>query len=156
MTEEQESNDAELLGVEEQFCFAVYSTSHALNKMYKPMLDNLGLTYPQYLAMLVLWEHDGLRVGELGQRLYLESSTLTPLLKRLESRGLLERARSPGDERHVRVYLTENGNALRERAKSVAPAIINATGFDPATLDTLRRQLFQIRSNLLKASENRG
>ena len=155
MAEEQKNDEMNLLGVEEQFCFAVYSASHALNKMYKPMLDELGLTYPQYLAMLVLWRYDGLRVGELGRSLYLESSTLTPLLKRLESQGLVERARSPGDERHVRVYLTTTGNDLRERAKSVAPAIIKATGIDPSTLDSLREQLFEIRNNLLEASRNR-
>jgi DNA-binding MarR family transcriptional regulator len=98
-----------------QLCFAVYSTAHAFNRVYKPLLDRLGLTYPQYLVMLVLWERDGLSVKEIGERLYLDSGTLTPLLKRMEAAHLLKRTRSAADERQVLVALTAQGAALRDR-----------------------------------------
>src|SRR5438270_12845677 len=98
--------------LDNQLCFALYSTSLAMTKLYKPLLDELGLTYPQYLVMLVLWEGDGLMVSELGQRLYLDSGTLTPLLKRLEASGLVSRMRDVDDERRVRVHLTAAGRKL--------------------------------------------
>src|SRR4030095_8240519 len=94
------------LRLDNQICFAVYSTAHAFNRFYKPLLDKLGLTYPQYLVMLVLWEEDGLPVKEIGERLFLDSGTLTPLLKRLEAAGLVKRTRSKEDERQVIVALT--------------------------------------------------
>src|SRR5258706_16439520 len=108
-------DDALRLG--EFLCFAVYSASHAFNRVYKPLLDELGLTYPQYLVMVLLWEQDDQTVGSLGEKLFLESSTLTPLLKRLEALGYVKRTRDPVDERQVRVRLTERGRALRERAR---------------------------------------
>ena len=98
-----------------QLCFAVYSTAHAFNRVYKPLLDRLGLTYPQYLVMLVLWERDGVPVKDIGERLFLDSGTLTPLLKRLEAAGLIKRTRSTEDERQVLIALTSQGQALREQ-----------------------------------------
>ena len=100
--------------LEQQLCFAIYSTMHAVNKAYQPLLEKLGLTYPQYLVMLVLWETDDVTVKQLGERLFLDSGTLTPLLKRLEAMGLVHRARDPKDERQVRLTLTEKGKTLRQ------------------------------------------
>src|ERR1700760_1428959 len=101
----------QLLRLDNQICFAVYSAAHAFNRVYKPLLDRLGLTYPQYLVMLVLWESDGVPVKDIGERLYLDSGTLTPLLKRLEQAGFLRRARSKDDERVVLISLTAQGHA---------------------------------------------
>src|SRR5689334_6592618 len=110
---------SDLLLLGNQLCFAVYSTAHAFNRFYKPLLDRLGLTYPQYLVMLVLWEQDGMSVKEIGERLFLDSGTLTPLLKRLEAAGLVKRTRSTEDERQVIVALTAQGEALKEKARSL-------------------------------------
>src|SRR5438045_5877887 len=95
-----------------QLCFAIYSTAHAFNRVYKPLLDRLGLTYPQYLVMLVLWDRDRVLVKDIGQRLYLDSGTLTPLLKRLQAAGLVKRTRNTEDERQVLIALTPPGQAL--------------------------------------------
>jgi DNA-binding transcriptional ArsR family regulator len=102
--------------LDNQLCFALYSASLAMTKLYKPLLDELGLTYPQYLAMLVLWERDGLMVSELGERLSLDSGTLTPLLKRLEAAGLVARIRDVQDERRVHITLTPAGHASSKPA----------------------------------------
>src|SRR3954449_1909081 len=107
-----------------QLCFAIYSTAHAFNRVYKPLLDKLGLTYPQYLVMLVLWERDGVPLKDIGERLFLDSGTLTPLLKRLEAAELIKRTRSTEDERQVLIALTAKGHALRERARAVPQAIL--------------------------------
>ena len=104
-----------------QLCFAIYSAAHAFNRVYKPLLDRLGLTYPQYLVMLVLWERDGVPVKDIGERLFLDSGTLTPLLKRLEAADLIKRTRSAEDERQVLISLTSQGQALREKAQGRAP-----------------------------------
>ena len=106
------------LRLDDQLCFALYSASHLMTRAYRPMLAAIGLTYPQYLAMLVLWEADDLTVGALGERLFLDSGTLTPLLKRLEALGHVERRRDPADERQVRVRLTESGRALEAESSS--------------------------------------
>ena len=106
-----------LLQLDNQICFAVYSAAHAFNRVYKPLLDRLGLTYPQYLVMLVLWERDDVPVKDIGERLFLDSGTLTPLLKRLEAAQLIKRTRSTEDERQVLIALTPQGQALREKAK---------------------------------------
>ncbi len=98
-------------------CFAIYSANHAFTRVYKPLLDELDLTYPQYLVMVALWEKDDQTVGSLGEKLFLESSTLTPMLKRLEAMGYILRTRDKADERQVRVRLTETGRALREKSK---------------------------------------
>src|SRR6201984_2622091 len=102
-----------------QLCFAIYSTAHAFNRVYKPLLDKIGLTYPQYLVMLVLWERDGVPVKDIGERLFLDSGTLTPLLKRLEAAHLIKRARSAEDERQVLISLTSQGHALKEKARTL-------------------------------------
>ena len=111
------------LRLDNQLCFAVYSTAHAFNRVYKPLLDKLGLTYPQYLVMLVLWERDGVPVKDIGERLLLDSGTLTPLLKRLEAAELVRRTRSTEDERQVLIALTPKGEALREKARAVPQSI---------------------------------
>ena len=107
------------LRLDNQICFAVYSAAHAFNRVYKPLLDRLGLTYPQYLVMLVLWERDGVPLKDIGERLFLDSGTLTPLLKRLEAAQLVKRTRSTEDERQVLIALTPQGQALKEKARAV-------------------------------------
>jgi len=106
----------DLLSLDNQLCFAVYALSREITRLYRPELERLGLTYPQYLVMLLLWETDGLNVRALGDRLYLDSGTLTPLLKRLEQAGFVSRHRSPGDERQVQIFLTDRAKALRGEA----------------------------------------
>ena len=114
--------DPLLLG--NQICFAVYSTAHVFNRFYKPLLDKLGLTYPQYLVMMVLWERDGVPVRDIGEKLFLDSGTLTPLLKRMEAADLVKRTRSTEDERQVLIALTPHGHALREKARAVPQAML--------------------------------
>lgn len=144
--------DASLL-LGNQLCFAIYSTAHAFNRVYKPLLDRLGLTYPQYLVMLVLWEADGLTVSEIGERLFLDSGTLTPLLKRLETAHLVKRKRSTTDERRVQVALTTQGAGLREKAKNIVPpAILAATGCSVSELSALQKNLLALRDQLNAAA----
>ena len=119
---------SEWLLLDHQLCFALYSASLAMTKFYKPLLDPLGLTYPQYLVMLVLWERDAIGVGQLGERLRLDSGTLTPLLKRLEAAALVERRRSDADERRVSIALTPAGHALKARALAVPEQIACSSG----------------------------
>jgi DNA-binding MarR family transcriptional regulator len=140
------------LALDRQLCFALYASSLAMTKLYKPLLEPLGLTYPQYLVMLVLWEHDGLGVGEIGERLALDSGTLTPLLKRLEQAGLLTRLRDAADERRVRVALTAAGRALRRRAQAVPQAIAAASGCSLGELSELTAQLQGLRQRLARLS----
>ncbi|MFP5390921.1 MAG: MarR family winged helix-turn-helix transcriptional regulator [Gammaproteobacteria bacterium] len=142
---------ANTLALEEQFCFALYSASHAMTKTYKPMLERLGLTYPQYLVMLVLWEQDGVLVKDIGARLYLDSGTLTPLLKRLEGSGLLTRTRDPQDERQVRIELTGAGRALRERAEQIPTQLLCISGQPAERLGRLRSELAAVRNDLFNA-----
>ena len=137
-----------------QLCFAVYSTAHAFNRFYKPLLDKLGLTYPQYLVMLVLWEEDGLPVKEIGERLFLDSGTLTPLLKRLEAAGLLKRTRSKEDERQVIVALTPQGEALKEKARSLPLSILAASQCSVAELTALKSEITSLREKLNAAAES--
>jgi DNA-binding MarR family transcriptional regulator len=132
-----------------QLCFAVYSTAHAFNRVYKPLLDALGLTYPQYLVMLVLWERDDVPVKEIGERLLLDSGTLTPLLKRLEAAGLIKRTRSKHDERQVLIALTSQGQALRDKAKMVPEAILAASACSIGELSALKSELIVLRDRLL-------
>src|SRR5215470_5822977 len=141
------AGDAPLL-LGNQVCFAVYSTAHAFNRFYKPLLDKLGLTYPQYLVMLVLWEEDGLPVKEIGERLFLDSGTLTPLLKRLEAAGLLKRTRSKEDERQVIVALTPQGEALKEKARSLPLSILAASQCSVAELVALKNEVEALRDKL--------
>ncbi|MFF7706850.1 MarR family transcriptional regulator [Pseudomonas sp. NPDC007930] len=139
-------NDPLLL--DNQLCFALYSTSLLMTKVYKPLLQALGLTYPQYLAMLVLWERDGLTVGEISNRLLTDPGSLTPLLKRLESEGLLSRTRSKDDERVVIVNLSEQGIALKQRAQELPRCILAASGMSADTLKALQHELLALRGNL--------
>ena len=142
----------ELLKLDHQLCFALYPSSLAMTKLYKPLLDPLGLTYPQYLVMLVLWEGDGSTVTGLGQRLQLDSGTLTPLLKRLEANGLLQRQRDLADERRVIVKLTTAGRALKKRAARVPQRIACASGCSLDELASLTRQLKALRTSLQDTS----
>lgn len=137
-----------------QLCFALYSTSLAMTKLYKPLLAPIGLTYPQYLAMLVLWEHDGVAVGELGERLFLDSGTLTPLLKRMESAGWVKRARAAEDERRVIVTLTPEGRALKQKARRIPLQLAHAAQCDAGELAALTQRLQQLRTQLLTPAEN--
>ena len=137
MNADTKATGAELL-LDNQVCFALHSTSLLMTKVYKPLLQALNLTYPQYLAMLVLWEHDGLTVGEISQHLLTDPGSLTPLLKRLESEGLLKRTRSREDERVVMVQLTDKGRALQEQAKEVPQHILVASGRTPEGLQKLQ------------------
>ena len=140
-----------MLLLDNQLCFALYSTSLAMTRVYKPLLDALGLTYPQYLAMLVLWEKDGLMVSELGERLYLDSGTLTPLLKRLESFGLISRVRAVEDERRVHITLTAAGRSLKARAASIPDCILSASQCSLSELTALTQQVQALRGRLLAA-----
>lgn len=137
------------LHLDAQLCFALYSASLAMTKAYKPLLDPLGLTYPQYLVLLVLWESDGLAVSEIGRRLTLDSGTLTPLLKRLEDAGLVQRLRDAADERRVRLHLTSAGRALKARARRIPPAIACATACDLAQIADLTARLTTLRDQLI-------
>lgn len=145
-----------VLALDNQFCFALYSASHAMTKTYKPMLDQLGLTYPQYLVMLVLWEQDAILVKDIGARLFLDSGTLTPLLKRLESNGLLSRNRDPHDERQVRIVLTAQGKALRQQAEAIPEQVLCASGQQLGTLGRMRGELSTVRDDLFKAMDGNG
>ena len=136
------------LDLESQFCFALYSTTLALGKIYAPMLAGLGLTYPQYLVMLVLWQEDGLTVRALGERLHLNSGTLTPMLKRMEQAGLVRRSRDKKDERLVRTELTQSGRDLRPHALSIPCAIAAATGLPMNRLVQFKNELEGIRQAL--------
>lgn len=137
------------LALDRQLCFALYSTSLAMTRHYRPLLEALGLTYPQYLVMLALWESDGQVVSQLGTRLFLDSGTLTPLLKRLESLGLIERRRDLADERRVVVSLTPAGHALRRDALGVPVALAAGSGCTLEEIDELTAMLGQLRAALL-------
>ncbi len=141
------------LRLDQQLCFALYSSSLAMTKLYKPLLAPLGLTYPQYLVMLVLWETDGLAVGQLGQRLSLDSGTLTPLLKRLEALGHIERRRAQDDERRVDIFLTPTGRKLRRQALDIPGQLACASACDLQELASLTQRLHQLRSQLAAATE---
>lgn len=143
------STDA--LRLDHQLCFALYSASLAMTKLYKPLLEPLGLTYPQYLAMLALWENDGLTVSELGERLFLDSGTVTPLLKRLESADLVLRQRDAQDERRVLVWLTDAGRALRRKAASVPGCVLDASQCQVGEVLALTRQVQTLRDRLHQA-----
>ncbi len=134
--------------LESQLCFAVYSAAHAFNRAYKPILDRVGLTYPQYLVMLVLWERGSLAVKTIGEKLDLDSGTLSPLLKRLEQAGLIDRARDPRDERQVIVSLTEKGAGMQCQVDAIMGAIGQATGCAMSEIADLRGQLQRLKANL--------
>lgn len=134
-------------------CFAVYSAGLAFNRVYKPILDRFGLTYPQYLVMIALWQAEGQTVSELGEHLFLESNTLTPLLKRLETAGFVTRNRDNADERQVRISLTAKGRKVLEESSCVPQQIFEATGMPVEKLTGLREGLASLRDNLRAAAE---
>lgn len=150
MTEEKGA--AAPVTLDQQLCFAVYGAAHALNRAYKPLLAPFGLTYPQYLVLLVLWETDHQTVKALGERLGLDSGTLSPLLKRLEQAGKITRRRDDADERQVVVSLTEDGRALRKEAAGIMQSIGKATGCSIRCLTELREQLQELRRGLEKTA----
>jgi DNA-binding MarR family transcriptional regulator len=134
--------------LDEQLCYAIYSAGMAIQRVYKPLLDGLGLTYPQYLVLNVLWREDGQTVGSIADQLVLESSTLTPLLKRLEAAGLVRRARNPADERQVVVALTEDGRNMKSRTGCLGESLLAASGQSPAALGALNAEIRALRDSL--------
>ncbi|ENV19314.1 MULTISPECIES: MarR family winged helix-turn-helix transcriptional regulator [Acinetobacter] len=138
------------LNLDHQLCFLVYSTNLALNQLYRKLLTPLGLTYPQYLVMLVLWEKDGLTVSEIGEKLFLESSTLTPLLKKLQSNGIVNRERSTKDERQVIISLTAAGHALKLKAVDIPLQVAQASACDLDSITQLKDLLSNLRENISK------
>jgi DNA-binding MarR family transcriptional regulator len=140
------------LGLDNQLCFAVYAAAHAFSATYRPLLEPLGLTYPQYLVMLVLWQEDRVTVSGLGDRLGLDSGTLTPLLKRLEAAGLISRLRDAADERRVRITLTAAGRALKQKARSIPQQLLCASGLAPNEAGALRSRLESLAANLRGAA----
>jgi DNA-binding MarR family transcriptional regulator len=144
-------NPDDLLKVDNFICFALYSAGHAFTRLYKPLLDPLGLTYPQYLVMAVLWEKDDQPVGEIGEKLLLESSTLTPLLKRLEAAGMVRRTRDRDDERVVRIQLTPEGAALKQKALGIPAAIGCSTSLSIPEVVKLTGEIKALRKKLLAA-----
>ncbi|MDG1471115.1 MAG: MarR family transcriptional regulator [Ascidiaceihabitans sp.] len=131
-------------------CFALYSASHAVTRAYAPMLRDLGLTYPQYIALTFLWVEDGLSVGGLSERMKMETNTLTPLMKRLEALGHVTRARGKQDERQVFVHLTERGRAMQVHAPEITRCIVEGTGFDLAELEALVHSVTRLRDAMTR------
>jgi DNA-binding MarR family transcriptional regulator len=144
--------EIDLLTLDKQFCFSLYSASLAMTKTYKPLLEKIGLTYPQYLVMLVLWQQDDVLVKDIGELLFLDSGTLTPLLKRMEASELVQRTRDAQDERQVRITLTSKGRELKQAAKNIPADVMCASGQDAEVLMQLRTKLAQIRDDLSKHS----
>ncbi|MBD0415371.1 MarR family winged helix-turn-helix transcriptional regulator [Oryzicola mucosus] len=134
--------------LDSMLCFAVYAAGHAFTRFYKPRLEALDLTYPQYLVFIVLWEQDDITVKALGDRLFLDSGTITPLIKRLEARGLVTRRRDEDDERQVRIRLTPEGRALREKAMAIPLQVAEGTGMTLESVERLRKELLDLRDQL--------
>ncbi|KQW29676.1 MarR family transcriptional regulator [Rhizobium sp. Root274] len=134
--------------VSDLICFSLYSAAHAFTQLYRPLLERLGLTYPQYLVMLTLWKRDGQNVKDIGKVLFLDSSTLTPLLKRLDAAKLITRTRNPKDEREVLIRLTERGHALRSQAADVMRCIEEAVGMDAQSLQAIKHSVDKIRDQI--------
>jgi len=137
--------------LDNQLCYALYAAAHRMTKSYRPMLERMGLTYPQYLVLLVLWENDGITVSEIGRRLRLDSGTLTPVLKRLESAGLLLRSRRQSDEREVEIGLTERGRALRGEAEGVRQSVMCQLQMSEPEIQAMRADLNALIDNLSTA-----
>ena len=140
------------LPLDHQLCFSLYATSMAINRAYKPQMDALGITYPQYLVLHALWEEDARTIGAIAERLALESSTVTPLVKRMEAAGLMTRTRNPADERQVQVRLTEQGRALREQCGCLGETLVSRSGMTLDQLDALNRQVQALREALAQAT----
>lgn len=145
---DQTQHPYQALMLGEQLCFALYSTSLAMTKIYRKLLKQWDLTYPQYLVLMVLWEQDGLSVSQIGEPLFLDSATLTPLLKRMEAMGLIVRQRVPEDERQVRVLLTSQAKELREQALAIPKTLACASSCELQQIISLREQLNQLRQQL--------
>ena len=143
------ANNAPLL--DELLCFAIYSTSLAMAKVYRPLLSKLGITYPQYLVLIALWNQDQMTVSEIGNHLFLDSATLTPLLKRMEAAGLITRQRSARDERQVIISLTEDGKTMRKEAQNLMASVLCAAQCSQQEALALKGQLVALRSNLEKS-----
>ncbi|MFB9128338.1 MarR family transcriptional regulator [Paraburkholderia sp. BL6669N2] len=148
-TDQPASTDVKL---SDFLCFAVYSANLAFGKAYKPILEELGLTYTQYITIIALWEEDNQTVSSLGEKLFLESNTLTPILKKLEAAGYVERQRDPEDERQVRVGLTKSGRRLREKGLNMD--LVEATGLAPDEFSKVQKAIVTLRNNLVKAVQN--
>jgi MarR family transcriptional regulator, organic hydroperoxide resistance regulator len=144
------SSDEAKLG--DILCFAIYSANLAVNRVYKPLLDELGLTYPQFLVLIALHEQDNQTVGNLADKLFLDSSTLTPLLKRMEGARYLTRQRDPEDERQVRIRLTRQGRSAYEKSMRYLDGLVRASGLDPARYRQLREEVANLRENLFNAA----
>lgn len=143
-------NDVQTRSLDNQLCFSLYAASIAMSRVYKPMLDKVGITYPQYLVLHALWDADDRTIGALADRLALESSTITPLVKRLEAAGFVTRARDPDDERHVRVRLTEKGDTLRGESACIGEAVLERTGLSLDQAMGLTGQMHDLRASLSK------
>jgi DNA-binding MarR family transcriptional regulator len=148
MSDTSFNSDTALPDVTGMLCFSLYSAGHAFTQLYRPLLDKLGLTYPQYLVMVTLWNLDGQNVKELGRTLFLDSSTLTPLLKRLETAGLITRTRNPKDEREVLLHLTEAGRVLKSQAANIMRCVEDALGLDAETISAIKASVDRIRDKL--------
>ncbi len=144
------------LNIDELLCFSVYSVNHAIARLYRPLLTPLGLTYPQYLVLVALWDRDKRRVNDLGADLQLDTNTLTPLLKRMEAADLLTRQRNPQDERSLIVALTDKGRSLQEKAAELTACVLEAMGGDVAELADLRDRLQTLRDRLEGEERSRG
>ncbi|MCC3373444.1 MarR family winged helix-turn-helix transcriptional regulator [Cohnella sp. REN36] len=143
----------EALKLENQICFAIYACAREITKLYHPVLKELGLTYTQYIAMLALWERDRVTVKELGERLYLDSGTLTPLLKKLESLGYVLRARDRSDERQLLIEVTEAGRALKEKAFDVPEKVFCRTGLPTGELVEIREKMTELIRSIHPAEQ---
>jgi DNA-binding MarR family transcriptional regulator len=150
-TEQAGVGSAPSLGLDAMLCFAIYGAAHAFTRTYKPLLDPLGLTYPQFLVMMALWDEDGQSVKRIGERLGLDSGTLSPLLKRLEQSGLVQRKRDAQDERQVRIKLTETGRQLQSEAGAVMQSVGRAVGCSLEEVEALREELVALKERLNKA-----
>ena len=144
------------LPLDNQLGFGLYSAFMAVSRTYKPWLDQLGLTYPQYLVLLILWERDGQAVNEIGRRLYLDSGTLTPLLKRMEQSGFIERRRAKDDERKVEIWLGVRGESLREVALKIPESLIETSHLDDGEVRRTKVMVDQILTKMLECSELEG
>lgn len=140
------------LPLDDQLCFAMYSANIAINRVYRPVLERLGITYPQYLVLSALWQADGQAVGAIAERLSLESSTITPLVKRLENAGFLKRQRNPDDERQVIVTLTDKGQALHQESKCLTETLLERSGLPVADIVRLNREISALRDTLEKGA----
>jgi len=149
-TKTQQGSDLKL---SEFLCFAVYSANLAFGKIYRPILDQLGLTYTQYVTLVALWEENGQTVSGLGEKLFLESNTLTPILKKLEAMGYVERARDPADERQVRIQVTQGGRRLREKAAKAVAGLGDACGLSTKDFSRLQKEIVTLRKSLLQNAD---